>query len=91
MENDLKAIRQQVIQILEENGILLPDTQGDIELEEAVEDSIAFMSAVLSIEEEMNIQVPSELISGNLFSSLHGLCKTIEALQEQVKAETVAV
>ena len=78
----IKVTPDNLINILEENGILVVNNDlADEDLRENFDDSIHFMSTVLSIEERFGITFPAEVMDTELFSSLSGLYALLVQLQ----------
>lgn len=70
-------IKKIVIRILEENGIGINDEGGFLNM-----DSISFISAIVSIEQEFEIEFPDEFL---MLSRLDSVKKLVEIIEENVK------
>ena len=81
-------IRSRIIKSLEEIGILIQvDDDTDIDLREYIEDSLQFITAVVELEMEFEIEIPSELLIYDNFASLNSFCKIIEELLDNTSAD----
>ena len=81
-------IRSRIIKSLEEIGILIQvDDSIDIDLREYIEDSLQFITAVVELEVEFGIEIPSELLIYDNFASLNSFCKIIEELLDNTSTD----
>lgn len=71
-------IREKCIEILCCLGIIVDDTDVDIDLSEYEIDSTLFVSFIVEVEREFNILIPDELLTIDSLSSLNGFCIYIE-------------
>lgn len=55
---------------LDNIGIQIPNLDGEVFLADYIEDSMAFMSFILEIEEEFDIEVPDEYLSIDMLESV---------------------
>ena len=85
--DDLRQIevKKQIEDTFKESGIILEyDEIGDADLSGYLEDSIHFISMVVSLEEKLGIEFPDELLILEAFHSLNALST---ALADQTPLE----
>lgn len=70
-------MKDKVQNCLEENGILISNTG---ELENV--DSISFISAIVSLEEEFDIEFPDEYLVQNNMANIDDVCRIVNQLVE---------
>lgn len=78
--NDLRQreVKKQIVEVLQESGIIVDyDKNGDADLSVYVEDSIHFISMVVSLEEKLGIEFPDELLILEAFQSLNALANAL--------------
>lgn len=54
--------------------------ENDVNLREFIEDPTVFMTFIVELENEFQVEFPDNLLSLETFSSLYGLCEIIEDL-----------
>lgn len=81
-EGDAMTIREKLIGCLLNIGIVVDETEEDIDLKEYIVDSLQFISTVIEIERVFLIEFPDELLTYSVFDSLNGLANIIQTLQE---------
>ncbi|MBS5733276.1 MAG: acyl carrier protein [Clostridiales bacterium] len=74
--------RKDIIPILSNIGILIDDQMEtfDVDLTEYILDSIQFVSFIVELERELNIEFPDELLLYDNIRSLNGFISLIEHL-----------
>lgn len=75
-------VRDKLLILLEENGIFITkeETEDDIDLRDYITDSIQFVSLIVEIEKELNIEFPNELLLFDSIASLNGFSNTIKSI-----------
>ena len=65
MSEEFIAFRSRVIEIFAQSGVMArdPGPEEDLDLREYIEDSIQFISAVVEIENQWDIELHDELLS----------------------------
>jgi acyl carrier protein len=78
---EVKA-RERLLGILEESGLYVEQKSSgeDLDLREYIVDSVQFMSFVVEIESQFNIEMPDEALAYERFASLNGLATIIESI-----------
>lgn len=71
-------IEQRIIDALQRVGVFIENNNNDVDLREYFANSLQFISAVLELETEFNIEFPDEYILIDKFASLKGLASEIE-------------
>ncbi len=75
-------IRKKVLDILDINGIFVDQkkVENDIDLREYITDSIQFISFIVEIEKELNMEFPEEFLLFDKIASLNGFSNIIESI-----------
>lgn len=73
-------MRDKIIEILEQNGIFIENTENDFDITEYIEDSLQFITFIVSLEEEFNINFPNEMISLDNLKSFNAFCDIIVSI-----------
>lgn len=75
-------VREKLLDILELNGIFIDreKNKDDIDLREYISDSIQFISFIVEIEKEMNMEFPNELLFFDKIASLNGFSNILESV-----------
>ena len=68
--------------VLKKNGILISDSPDDINLREQIQDSIQYISFIVTLEQELNIEIPDEMLSIEALDSFNGFCKRLDEILE---------
>lgn len=68
---------EKIIEIFVNNGSCICFMGEDINLSECVEDSIAFMTILVDLEETFQIEFPDEILQIDCFNSLFNLADII--------------
>jgi len=70
-----------IFHAIEKVGIVgASGTETDVDLCEFIEDSITFITFIVELENEFQIEFPDDLLLLETISSLYGLCEIIESL-----------
>lgn len=79
MYENLQALQSQLLDIFAQTGIIVDHSalEHDIDLRDYVEDSIQFISAVVEIENQLDIELPEELLSFDSLSSFQAFSMSI--------------
>lgn len=81
VESRQESIRNQIVRIFEESGIVPEfNENGDADLSVFVEDSLHFITMVVSLEAGLNIEFPDELLVLEAFQSLNALAYALAEL-----------
>ncbi len=77
--------KTQILSCFRNVGIDLPDIQegGDLDLRDYFIDSLAFISAVVEIENTLGIEIPDDFLDYDKFASFCSFCEAIETLLVQ--------
>ncbi len=75
-----EAVQERVLKTLDEVGIFVDNTEEDNDLTNYIEDSIQFMSFVVKLEEEFEIEFPNELLIFDNFKTLDSIENMIQQL-----------
>lgn len=73
-------IKKELMQCFLNIGIVIDDTEEDVDLKEYITDSIQFITAIVEIERVFSIEFPDELLLYSVFDSLNGLIKIVESI-----------
>lgn len=76
------TIRYKLLDILESNGIYVDrkKNENDIDLRDYITDSIQFISFIVEIEKELNMEFPDEFLLFDKIASLNGFSNIIESI-----------
>ena len=79
MTQELIEFRSRILEIFAESGILAqdPGPDEDIDLRDFIEDSIQFVSAVVEIENQFDIELHDELLSPESLAPINGFCTSL--------------
>ena len=79
MTQELIEFRSRILGIFADSGILAqdPGPDEDIDLRDFIEDSIQFVSAVVEIENQFDIELHDELLSPESLASINGFCTSL--------------
>ena len=79
MYEDLQALRSQLLNIFAQTGVIVDDSamEQDIDLRDYIEDSIQFISAVVEIENQLEIELPDELLTYDCLASFHAFSMSV--------------
>ena len=79
MTKDL--IKNQLAEIFENEGVFIDSTEDeDINISNFIKDSVQFISIIVAIEEQFNIEIPSDLLILDTFNSFHHLIELINEI-----------
>ena len=73
-------IKGQLLQCFLNVGVVIDDTEDDIDLKEYITDSTQFITAIVEIERVFSIEFPDELLLYSVFDSFNGLIKIVESI-----------
>ncbi|MEG2291722.1 MAG: phosphopantetheine-binding protein [Romboutsia sp.] len=79
----MRAVKDVVIKCFEDVGIILDNTEEDVNLVEYGVDSLTIISIIVEIEERLSIHVSDEYLNLENFQSLRGFISMIESLVEE--------
>jgi acyl carrier protein len=74
--------REKLLGILEESGLYIDreHLDKDLDLREYIADSVQFMSFIVEIENQLNVEIPDEVLVYDNLASLNGLAAVIESI-----------
>ena len=72
--------KQKLLECLLNIGVIIDETDKDVDLREYIIDSIQFITAIVEIEQCFSIHFPDELLLYNTFESLNGLVYIIDSM-----------
>lgn len=73
--------KKRLIQLLDANGIFVDsESNDDIDLREYIIDSIQFISFIVEIEKEFDIEFPDEALQFENIASLNGFANIIDSI-----------
>ncbi len=75
-------IRREIINCLENVGILIDPSLEDVNINDYDVDSITFISFIVDIEKVFNIEIPDGLLYKQVLQSLNGFVSLVEELIE---------
>ncbi|NMA85347.1 MAG: acyl carrier protein [Epulopiscium sp.] len=76
-------IREKVMECMEYTGIVIDSLDSDdIDMYEFGIDSLTFVSLIVTIEEELDIEIPDNFLQPKLLQSLNGFMSMVEQLFE---------
>lgn len=75
-------MRDKILKILEENGVFIDNTEVDFDITEYIEDSLQFINFIVTLEEELGINFPNEMISLDNLKSFNAFCEIILDIAE---------
>lgn len=73
-------VRKAIIEELENLGIIIDDSESDVDLLSIEIDSITFISFIVALEDRFDIIFPDEYLTMDVMSSLNGFSDLICAL-----------
>lgn len=76
-------IRKRVINCLNTVGILIDPTSDDVNLNDYDVDSISFISFIVEIEKEFDIEIPDGYLYVDVLQSLNGFINLVEQLVDE--------
>lgn len=77
-----KNIKERIISVLASNYIFINYDEEDVDLLLYIEDSIQFISFVVALEQEFNIEFSNELMAFDRFRYLNDICVLIEEINK---------
>ena len=75
--------RERVIRCLNTVGILIDPTSDDVNLNDYDVDSITFISFIVEIEKEFDIEIPDGYLYVEILQSLNGFINLVEQLVDK--------
>mgnify|MGYP000292149226 FL=1 len=73
----LQEVKQTVYETLLEAGIMIDSIEEDFDLQDFIQDSIQFISFIVSLEEKFNIEIPDEMLTFDEVVSFNNFCQRI--------------
>ena len=79
-------IKQGILEALEAIGVILDENVENISLSEIIEDSIAFMSFIVELEDKFSIEIPDDWLAADRLATLADVEMLISAIiNDQLK------
>ena len=78
------SLKEQIVESL--NGIgfdLSLNDDDDIDLRDYIQDSIMFISTIVKLEEDLQIEIPDKMLIFDNFASLNAFCLDLETSLEK--------
>lgn len=77
-------VREKLFEILEESGLYVErkSSEEDIDLREYIVDSVQFMSFIVEIESQLNIEIPDEVLAYDSLASLNGFASILQSIAD---------
>ena len=78
------SLKEQIVESL--NGIgfdLSLNDDDDIDLRDYIQDSIMFISTIVKLEEDLQIEIPDKMLIFDNFASLNSFCLDLETSLEK--------
>jgi acyl carrier protein len=77
-------VREKLFEILEESGLYVErkSSEEDIDLREYIVDSVQFMSFIVEIEAQLNIEIPDEVLVYDNLGSLNGFTSILQSIAD---------
>lgn len=72
--------KERLVQCLEETGIFIDLQESDIDLRDYIIDSMQFITSIIAIESEFQIEIPSELLLYDNLISMNSFCEIIDEI-----------
>lgn len=76
-------IRNRIIECLDRVGILVEAEEDDVNVNDYGVDSISFISFIVEVEKEFNVEIPDGYLYVDVLQSLNGFVHLVEQLVEQ--------
>lgn len=78
-------VKEKLLQCFLNIGVVIDDTEDDVDLKEYITDSVQFIAAIVEIERIFSIEFPDELLLFSVFDSFNGLVKIVESILKEGK------
>lgn len=76
-------VKKKLLQCFLNIGVVIDDTEDDVDLKEYITDSVQFIAAIVEIERIFSIEFPDELLLFSVFDSFNGLVKIVESILKE--------
>lgn len=76
---DYESVKVRICKVLDEVGIGY-DLDNESDISDALQDSLQFISLIVALEDEFNIEIPDEIMKMDLLQSMEQLCSEIYML-----------
>lgn len=76
-------VKEKLLQCFLNIGVVIDDTEDDVDLKEYITDSVQFIAAIVEIERIFSIEFPDELLLFSVFDSFNGLVKIVESILKE--------
>lgn len=74
-------MRSRIIACLQRLGFIVDEREENFELQEYLEDSVSFISFIVELESEFDIEIPDEYLMPDSMKTYKDVCAAIEAAQ----------
>lgn len=71
-------IRIQILESLDELGMIVENIDGDFNLQDYITDSITFITFIITIEKKLGIEVPDDLLLFDAMNSFYAYCDLLK-------------
>lgn len=79
----LNDIREKLLAVLDELGIIIDNTLEEFDLQEYITDSITFITFIVNIEKQLGVEIPDDML---LITKMHSFVAYCEAMLNVVNS-----
>ena len=76
-------VKEKLLQCFLNIGVVIDDTEDDVDLKEYITDSVQVIAAIVEIERIFSIAFPDDLLLFSVFDSFNGLVKIVESILKE--------
>ena len=73
----LSAVKSVIFDVLQEQGIMIDPTDEDFDLREFIQDSLQFITFIVALEQQMEIEIYDELLQFDAITSFNNFSSNI--------------
>ncbi len=77
MQLNLEETKNKIYKILDDLGIIIEQKEEDFDLREYIQDSIQFISFIVNLEQELEIEIPDDMLLIESISSFNSFSNRI--------------
>ncbi len=70
-------VKEKMLMALDEIGIIVDSTQEDFDLQEYIIDSLSFISFIVNLEQQLDIEIPDDML---LITKMHSFAAYCEVM-----------
>ena len=74
---NIQEVREKMFIALDEIGIIIDNKQEDFDLQEYITDSVTFITFIVNIEKQLEIEIPDDLLLITKMRSFTAYCETM--------------